>query len=293
MRSWISFVVDGPLICCGCMSVKFLGFDLLRAFPKYLRMPMNVSGHMVQSFNFLVDRIFKSVESWNGHHLSGGGKEVVIKSVIGAIPLYTMQCFLLPKKIVDSISRAILKFWWKRSPDCNQPIHWIKKDLLFLSKSDGGLGFKDVVHFNRALLAKLAWKLITQPDALVSKILKSKYFPGNSFLEARIRNRPFKVWRSILSVQDLISVGYVLDTSYNSLKWRGESNTFSVRDAYSLSFQLAYGTSDSTGQQSDNSGVKSFWKRLWRLQFRQRSGYSHGDFITGLFRRVRTLLSSM
>jgi hypothetical protein len=32
--------------------------------------------------------------------------------------------------------------------------------------------------FNLALLGKLGWKLMVEPNSSVSKILKEKYFPG-------------------------------------------------------------------------------------------------------------------
>lgn len=60
-------------------------------------------------------------------------------------------------------------------------------------KQEGGLGFRDLHHFNRALLAKLAWKLLDQPEALVSRILKSKYFRHEPFANARLGFRPTRV----------------------------------------------------------------------------------------------------
>ena len=39
-------------------------------------------------------------------------------------------------------------------------------------KNADGLGFKDLEAFNKALLGKQVWRLLTKPNLLVSKVLK-------------------------------------------------------------------------------------------------------------------------
>lgn len=57
-------------------------------------------------------------------------------------------------------------------------------------KELGGIGFKDLTMFNTALLAKQRWRLITQPDCLFARIMKSKYYPRDNFLNARLEAYP-------------------------------------------------------------------------------------------------------
>lgn len=68
-----------------------LGVRLVSNFPKYLGMPVEVSGNMVQSFKFLIDRVQSRMSSWSNTRLSSGGKEVLIKSVLTAVP--NVLCF--------------------------------------------------------------------------------------------------------------------------------------------------------------------------------------------------------
>lgn len=63
--------------------------------------------------------------------------------------------------------------------------------------------------FNVALLGKQAWRLLTNQDALVSKLYQARYYPHCSFLDAKIGNNPSYVWRSILQAQMLIKSGDV------------------------------------------------------------------------------------
>jgi hypothetical protein len=47
------------------------------------------------------------VKGWLEKILSAGGKEVLIKSVAQAIPVYSMACFRLPRGLCDRINSLI------------------------------------------------------------------------------------------------------------------------------------------------------------------------------------------
>ncbi|CAN0826140.1 Putative ribonuclease H protein At1g65750 [Linum grandiflorum] len=70
------------------------------------------------------------------------------------------------------------------------------------------MGFRDPWCFNLAMLGKQGWKLLTNLNALVSRIYKSKYFPKGDFLSAAEGSNPSYIWRSIRSTQRLLAKGY-------------------------------------------------------------------------------------
>jgi hypothetical protein len=88
-------------------------------------------------------------------------------------------------------------------------IHWMSWEKTGRSKSVGGLGFRDLVLFNRALLAKQGWRLIQQLSSITAKILKAKYFPHSSFLKASLRSPASLVWRSIFNGSELLQQGLI------------------------------------------------------------------------------------
>lgn len=71
-------------------------------------------------------------------------------------------------------------------------------------KNEGGLGFRKVHEFNLALLAKLEWRLLTNPSSLMARVLKPKYFSTTSFLEIDVCANPNYVWRSIYDAKSLL-----------------------------------------------------------------------------------------
>jgi len=105
------------------------------------------------------------LNGWKEKLISKGGKEVLIKAVVQAIPQYAMAIFKIPTSICKSVERKIARFWWQNN-STKPGIHWTTWEVLKQSKIHGGLGFRDLLAFNRALLGKQAWRLIQGPSSL-------------------------------------------------------------------------------------------------------------------------------
>lgn len=52
-----------------------------------------------ETFQNLKDRIQKCIDNWSNRFLSQGVKEVFVKAILQAVPIYTINCFLLPKSV--------------------------------------------------------------------------------------------------------------------------------------------------------------------------------------------------
>lgn len=131
---------------------------------------------------------------------------MLIKSVAQAIPTYAMQVFSIPNGILFEIEKMIRGFFWGQRAS-EKKISWVAWDKLTFSKDKGGMGFRDVQDFNKAMLAKQAWRLLTKEDSLMFKVLKGKYFPKCGFLEAKHNSSSSFTWKSILLARNLLSKG--------------------------------------------------------------------------------------
>lgn len=91
----------------------------------YLGLPTFLMKNKRLQFGYICDRILRRLDSWKHKILSAGGKEILIKTVLQAIPTYTMACFKLPKNLLYEINRTIARFWWGDTVD-KSTIHWVK-----------------------------------------------------------------------------------------------------------------------------------------------------------------------
>jgi len=82
-----------------------------------LGLPALVGRAKRQSFVYLKERVWKKHQGWKEKLLSQAEREVLIKSVIQAIPTYMMNCFKLPRGLINELEVLIRKFWWGYSGD--------------------------------------------------------------------------------------------------------------------------------------------------------------------------------
>lgn len=75
-------------------------------------------------------------------------------------------------------------FWWNSRKDENKKIKWLSWDAMSFPKCKGGLNFRNMHGFNIFLLEKHCWKFMSQPQALVSRVFKARYFSDSRLLRA-------------------------------------------------------------------------------------------------------------
>ncbi|CAN1817880.1 LINE-1 retrotransposable element ORF2 protein [Linum perenne] len=185
---------------------EILGFQNVEPFGKYLGVPSEWGRSKKEVFEFLLVRMRNLGQSWKSLMLSPGGKEVLLKAVYQSIPTYIMSCFLLPKKLTNKMDSLLRAFFWGGSMT-KRTIHWASKEKLTKAKGEGGLGFKDFRTFNKAMLAKQGWRILTNKGELWTKLLKALYFPHSDFLKANKSRRPSWIWASLCDARDVLNLG--------------------------------------------------------------------------------------
>lgn len=91
----------------------------------YLGMPSAFHRGKCKEFKCVLNRVWSKLQGWKQNYFSIGGKEVLIKSIVQAIPTYAMGCFRLSKGILSKIYALCAKFWWGSTKQKHR-IHWCK-----------------------------------------------------------------------------------------------------------------------------------------------------------------------
>lgn len=201
---------------------NILGVRQVLGTGKYLGLPSMIGRNKKAMFSFLKDRIWNKINSWSSRCLSQAGREVLIKSVLQSIPSYVMSIFLLPATLLQEIEKMLNSFWWGHNSTNSRGMHWLSWERLSVPKVFGGMGFKSLKAFNMAMIGKQAWKLVSNPDALITKLLKAKYYPQSDYFDASIGHNPSYVWRGLWTVRESVKRGmkWSIGTGDNISVWQ-------------------------------------------------------------------------
>lgn len=185
----------------GCLNIFVCqGHDLYLGLPTF-----SILSKRIQ-FGYIRDRVAKRLDCWKNKFFSEAGREILIKAIIQAIPTFAMSYFRIPTSILKDIEKLCANFWWGNSAT-NKRVHWKSWKLLKEAKEIGGMGFRDLVIFNKALLAKQVWRILSNPENIVSKVLKRRYVRHLDIMEASIGNNPSYIWRSLMWSRDILDEG--------------------------------------------------------------------------------------
>ncbi|GJN25118.1 hypothetical protein PR202_gb12906 [Eleusine coracana subsp. coracana] len=175
---------------------------------RYLGLPTSVGLLADGTFDYVYGRVRRFVAGWGENTLSCAGREVLIKSNAQAVPTYPMSCFKVPAKVCDNMKTIISNYWWGSSLDSHK-IHWQKWSKLTLPKGQGRMGFRDLQLFNKAMLGKQGWRLITRPSALCTKVIKGKYYPNGDFLSATRKRNSSDTWKAMVYGREVLRKGVI------------------------------------------------------------------------------------
>ncbi|KAL9687780.1 hypothetical protein QQ045_032187 [Rhodiola kirilowii] len=128
--------------------------------------------------------MWKRVKGWKEKLLLVAEKEVLIKSVVQAIPIYALSCFWMPKKVFDRWNSIISSFWWNNDNE-GRYIAWFGKMTTQRLKEEGGLGLK---NFNLNSQSKIfpIDELVRSTNGKESILGLEKHLCRNSTLEKMV-----------------------------------------------------------------------------------------------------------
>nr|ABN05720.1 RNA-directed DNA polymerase (Reverse transcriptase) [Medicago truncatula] len=161
----------------------------------YLGLPIGGNPRRLSFWEPVVHRIKSRLSSWQSRFLSFGGRLILVKSVLSALPVYALSFFKAPAGTISSIDSILSKFFWGGSEDLRK-ISWVGWQRVCKRKEYGGLGVRRLREFNEALLGKWCWRLLVDRGGLWYRVLVARYGVRNGRLEDGGRGGSFW-WKEV------------------------------------------------------------------------------------------------
>ncbi|KAK4381205.1 hypothetical protein Sango_2990600 [Sesamum angolense] len=131
-----------------CSSTVSGGSPSLR----YLGLPLLASRLSISDCQALLLKIDSRIKGWDIILLSFAGRLQLIKSVLMSPNVYWAMAFILPKGVIRAVEKKMCNFLWKGNSAVGYPkVAW--SDVC-RPIEEGGLGIRDILALNKALMSR-------------------------------------------------------------------------------------------------------------------------------------------
>lgn len=147
------------------------------------------------------------MNSWKGRWLSWAGRLVMLKTLVSSLPIYLLSYLALTSGANTNIIHKMRRFFWQGLAEKDR-VALISWEKICKPKEYGGVSLRDQSSKNKALGAKLVWKMLNEPKIKWARILQTKYLNTNDPAEIFKNVNPPKgswVWNFMLSCRYVIA----------------------------------------------------------------------------------------
>ncbi|GJS77270.1 hypothetical protein Tco_0727151 [Tanacetum coccineum] len=158
----------------GKVSRAATKFGCLVLKAPFLYLGSYVGGDMnkIQSWKDIIDRIRRRLSRWKMKMLSIGGRLMLIKSVLGSMPIFHMSMFKVPAGVISNSEFLRSKFF-NGHESSGKKASWVQWKKALAPKDNGGLGIFSLYALNRGLIFKWVWRFLAHEPTLWSRVIKA------------------------------------------------------------------------------------------------------------------------
>ena len=169
---------------------------------KYLGLPLVTTKFATADCKPLIEALTARIKGWTVRKLSFAGRLQLIKSSLNSKHIYWSTHMILPKKIINKVEQVMRDFLWKGQEQGHggAKVAWNK---VAKPITEGGLGIKGLLEWNKAAISKLIWKIL-QPRTTSSWAIwaKANLLKGRSFWDIPIPQDCSWTWRKVLTLRN-------------------------------------------------------------------------------------------
>ncbi|KAJ9561655.1 hypothetical protein OSB04_006815 [Centaurea solstitialis] len=236
---------------------------------RYLGVPLSPVTLKVADYGVLISKVKARIGNWKSKFLSFAGRKQLITSVLQSLNLYWMAIFIFPSAVVHTIEALCRDFLWAQgnSSKGRCKIAW---DLVCRPQRSGGLGFKRLATWNRALISKHIWDIVTKRDSLWVNWLYRYCLGSGGIWRARQTTKWSWVLRKIMSIREEIRqfVHVRIGDGLTTHAWE-DSWILGTHLSSFVSYRLIHdaGFHAETSVFEFVSGVQGQWPTVWEERF--------------------------
>ncbi|GJU04557.1 RNA-directed DNA polymerase, eukaryota [Tanacetum coccineum] len=158
----------------GKVSRAATKFGCLVLKAPFLYLGSYVGGDMnkIQSWKDIIDRIRRRLSRWKMKMLSIGGRLMLIKSVLGSMPIFHMSMFKVPAGVIQILESLRSKFF-NGHESSGKKASWVQWKKALAPKDNGDLGIFSLYALNRGLIFKWVWRFLAHEPTLWSRVIKA------------------------------------------------------------------------------------------------------------------------
>ncbi|XP_057249110.1 uncharacterized protein LOC130590639 [Beta vulgaris subsp. vulgaris] len=174
---------------------------------KYLGVPICAKKITAAQCESLVEKMVARIRVWSSRNMSYAARTQLINSVLLSLHQYWAQVFILPKQVLQEISRICRAFLWSGEYFSQKPglIAW---ERVCTPKNSGGLGFRDVIIWNQASLGKYVWAISSKQDSIWLKWIHSVYLKDVDWWDYKPSSGVSWYWKKICHVKEQMKQYY-------------------------------------------------------------------------------------
>ncbi|GKE19904.1 RNA-directed DNA polymerase, eukaryota [Tanacetum coccineum] len=151
-----------------------IGCSILNNQFRYLGVMVGDNMSRLKAWDDIILKIKSRLSKWKVKTLSIGGRLTLLKSVLGASPIYAMSIFTVPRGVLKALE-SIRNRFFNGADQSDNKITWVAWDKVLASKKKGGLGVSSFFALNRALLLKWVWRFMSQDHSLWCQVINALY----------------------------------------------------------------------------------------------------------------------
>ncbi|GJV77012.1 RNA-directed DNA polymerase, eukaryota [Tanacetum coccineum] len=208
-------------------AASLIGCAIMKTPFRYLGVLVGNNSLRCSAWSDTIHKLRSRLSKWKVKTLSVGGRLTLLKSVLGASPIYNLSIYKAPITVLKEMERIRSNFF--KGADYNdRKISWVSWDKVLASKKVGGLGVSSYYALNRALILKWVWRFVSQDGSLWFRVIQALHGTSLESHQVQITS----LWSSILrEMHVLVLKGF--DLMAHCKKRIGDGNNTSFwRDSW-------------------------------------------------------------